>query len=101
MILGDGGQMLMVTEKQDHEYLENGKRYQEMSKSRPPKTCTFYVYISYVLCSIFIIWRFSRDFKIQNGLAFGARSPPTFKQPMERQGQKSVLSFGARSPLKL
>ena len=27
MILGDGGQMLMVTEEQDHEYLENGKRY--------------------------------------------------------------------------
>ena len=32
MILGDGGQMLMVTEKQDHEYLENGKRYQNSDR---------------------------------------------------------------------
>ena len=56
------------TEEQDHEYLENGKRYQKMSKNRPPKTCTFYVYISQVLCPIFIIWRFSRDFKIQKSL---------------------------------
>ena len=68
MILGDGGQMLMVTEEQDHEYLENGKRYQKMSTNRPPKTYPFYVYISHVLCPIFIIWRFSRDFKIQNSL---------------------------------
>ena len=36
MILGDGGQMLMVTEEQDHEYLENGKKYQKMSENRPP-----------------------------------------------------------------
>ena len=43
MILGDGGQMLMVTEEQDHEYLENGKRYQKMSTNRPPKTYPFYV----------------------------------------------------------
>ena len=68
MILGDGWQMLMVTEEQDHEYLENGKRYQKMSTNRPPKTYPFYVYISHVLCPIFIIWRFSRDFKIQNSL---------------------------------
>ena len=43
MILGDGWQMLMVTEEQDHEYLENGKRYQKMSENKPPKTCPFYV----------------------------------------------------------
>ena len=42
------------TEEQDHEYLENGKRYQKMSTNRPPKTCPFYVYISHVLWSIFI-----------------------------------------------
>ena len=56
MILGDGGQMLMVTEEQDHEYLKNGKRYQKMSTNRPPKTYPFYVYIGHVSCPIFIIW---------------------------------------------
>ena len=48
MILGDDGQMLMVTEEQDHEYLENGKRYQKMPLNRPPKTCPFYVYMGHV-----------------------------------------------------
>ena len=46
MKLGDGWQMLMVTEEQDHEYLENSERYQKMSENRPPKTCSFYVYKS-------------------------------------------------------
>ena len=36
-----GWQMLMVTEEQDHEYLENGKRYQKMSENRPPKHAHF------------------------------------------------------------
>ena len=36
MTHGDGWQMLMVSEEQDHEYLENGKRYQKMSENRPP-----------------------------------------------------------------
>ena len=37
MILGDGWQMLMVTEEQDHEHLKNGKIYQKMSQNRAPK----------------------------------------------------------------
>ena len=68
MILGDGGQMLMVTEEQDHEYLENGKRYQKMSTNRPSKTRPFYVYIGCVSCLIFIIWCFGRGFNIQKSV---------------------------------
>ena len=40
MIL-DGWQMLMVTEEQDHKYLENGKRYQKILENRPPKHAHF------------------------------------------------------------
>ena len=41
MIDGDDCQILIVTEEQDHEYLENGKRYQKMSQNRPPKHAHF------------------------------------------------------------
>ena len=85
------------TEEQDHEYLENGKRYQKMSKNRPPKTCTFYVYISQVLCPIFIIWRFSRDFKIQNSLKWSIWRVFIFsrkKVPCNEQGCLYPLYFG-------
>ena len=61
MILGDCWQMLMVTEEQDHEYLQNGKRYQKMSLNRLPKTCPFYVYLPCLTWFIFKIWRFGRD----------------------------------------
>ena len=35
MILGDGWQMLMVTEEQDHKYFQNGKKYRKCQKTDP------------------------------------------------------------------
>ena len=85
------------TEEQDHEYLENGKRYQKMSRNRPPKTYPFYVLLSHVLCPIFIIWWFSRDFKIQNSLKWSIWRVFIFnrkKVPCNEQGCLYPLYFG-------
>ena len=68
MTLGDDWQMLMVTEEQDHEYLENGKRYQKISQTRPPKTCPLYIYLHCLTWFNLKIFRFGMGFNIQKGL---------------------------------
>ena len=38
---------------ENHEYLKNGKRYQKMLQNRPPKTCPFYIDLTYYqMCSL-------------------------------------------------
>ena len=52
MILDDG-QMLMVTEEQDQWNLENGKRYQKMSRSRPPQKHAHFTSIQIMAYALF------------------------------------------------
>ena len=46
---------LMSIEMKNHQYLENGSRYQKTSESWPPKTWPFYSYIVYFqVCNMII-----------------------------------------------